>query len=150
VPFGNYRNPGICAAETLRAAGAALAGVELVAGDFEETLADLGQGDFVYLDPPYVPLSSTSNFTDYAEDGFGEADQRRLAEVFHRLDERGCRLLLSNSATPLIEQLYRGRGYNFREVQARRVISCDAATRGPVTELVISNHPLQGKPARRS
>jgi DNA adenine methylase len=144
VPFGSYRNPRLCDAEGLRAASRALAHTELRCGDFGETTADLGRGDFVYLDPPYVPVSATASFTDYAEEGFGVKDQQRLAALYHELDVRECRLLLSNSRTPLVEALYKAedRGFTFREIKARRVISCNAETRGEITEYLIANYPL--------
>ncbi|MCC7490776.1 MAG: DNA adenine methylase [Fimbriimonadaceae bacterium] len=146
VPFGKYRNPTICDAAGLRACSAVLQGVELLTGDFETTTRGLGDGDFVYLDPPYVPLSATANFTDYVPQGFGEADQRRLADHFRRLDEAGCRLLLSNSHTPLARALYEGAGYPMRVIQARRAINRDGAGRGPVEELLIANYPLPKQP----
>ncbi|NUP98813.1 MAG: DNA adenine methylase [Armatimonadetes bacterium] len=141
VPFGRYVNPNIRDAAGLRAASAALQGVELVSGDFEQTTADLGEGDFVYFDPPYLPVSPTANFTDYAAGGFGEAEHRRLAAVFHELDSRGVRLMLSNSSAPLVYELYRGHGYPIIEIQARRAINRDPAGRGHVTELLIINYP---------
>jgi DNA adenine methylase len=152
VPFGSYHNPRICQADTLRAASLALRDVELVVGDFEDTTADLGRGDFVYFDPPYVPTSATANFTDYAEDGFNHADQRRLADLFHDLDDRGCTLLLSNSYHELVRKLYKRpddeRHFPLREVTARRAISCDANTRGPVLEYVVANYPLAATRSR--
>ncbi|HJK95810.1 MAG TPA: DNA adenine methylase, partial [Polyangiaceae bacterium LLY-WYZ-14_1] len=95
-------------------------------------------GDFVYFDPPYHPVSETSRFTDYAAGGFGPADQTRLRDVFRALDRRGCRLMLSNSDTPFIRDLYRG--YRLDLVAAPRAINSDRTRRGPVTELVVRNY----------
>jgi DNA adenine methylase len=139
VPFGRYRNPTICDPERLRACSTALQGVRLQVADFAATVAAAGPGDLVYFDPPYVPLSATSNFTAYNGHGFGPEDQRRLAQAFHDLTGRGTQALLSNSDTPLVRELYAGRGYRLVEIQARRTINSRADRRGPVTELLIAN-----------
>lgn len=143
VPFGRYKRPRICDEPRLRAASQALQGVELCSGDFEEAVAAAGEGDFVYFDPPYVPLNATSSFTSYSRFGFDDEDHRRLAQTFHRLTERGCRVMLSNSDAPLVHELYGGHGYHFREVQARRNINSKAHKRGPVTELLIYNYDVE-------
>jgi DNA adenine methylase len=96
-------------------------------------------GDFIYFDPPYAPVSQTSNFTGYNKYGFGEADQRRLAATFHELAARGCRLLLSNSSAPLIYELYAGHGYQIIPIMARRNINRNVNGRGPVKELLVTN-----------
>jgi len=138
VPFGRYRNPKICNEEGLRAASMALQGASLRVADFEEALSDAGDSDFVYLDPPYHPLSATSSFTGYTPGGFGENEQRRLAEVYRDLDRRGCLLMLSNSDTPLIRDLYDG--FAIIELQANRAISSRGDGRGPITELLVLNY----------
>lgn len=140
VPFGRYKNPTICDEERLQAASAALQGVELCAGDFAEAVAGAGPGDFVYFDPPYVPLNATSSFTSYSRFGFDESDHRRLAATVHTLTERGCRVMLSNSSAPLVYELYEGHGYRLLPIQARRNINSKADKRGPVTELLILNY----------
>jgi DNA adenine methylase len=137
VPFGRYRNPTICDAANLRAAAHALRGVRLLAGDFERCLGVAGEDDLVYLDPPYHPLSETASFTSYTAGDFGVEDQRRLAGLYRRLDERGCRLMLSNSHTSLVEELYAG--YEQVEVFAARPISARADRRGAIAELLILN-----------
>ena len=140
VPFGRYKNPKICDIDRLRTASLTLQGIRLLSGDFEGVVSGATAGDFVYFDPPYVPLSTTSNFTNYSKVGFGVADQERLAQTFHRLASRDCRLMLSNSSAPLVYELYGGRGYNLIEVKARRSINSKAGRRGPVTELLITNY----------
>ena len=107
VPMGRYENPRIVNEENLVAVSETLQGVSTLTTDFEETLADSGKGDLVYLDPPYHPMSSTSNFTNYTVSGFGEAEQRRLARAFEKLCRQGATVVLSNSATPFIRTLYR-------------------------------------------
>ncbi len=138
VPFGNYKNPRICNEEGLRSASLALQNVQILAADFEEALANAGPQDFVYCDPPYHPLNKTSSFTSYTAKKFAASDQERLAQVYRDLDQRGCRVMLSNSDTSLIRHLY----HDFRiiEVQARRAINSKANGRGKITELVILNY----------
>lgn len=138
VPFGRYREPRIVDPEGLRAASLALQGTRLWVSDFAAALAKVGAGDFVYLDPPYHPLSPTASFTSYTSTDFGESDQRRLSELYKELDHRGALLMLSNSDTSLIHRLYDG--FLFIKIQARRAISCRADRRGPITELLILNY----------
>jgi DNA adenine methylase len=137
VPFGRYKRPRICDAERLRAASAALQGVDLQVLDFAAAVADARPGDFVYFDPPYVPLSATSNFTSYNRYGFSADDQRRLAETFHTLSGRGVQVMLSNSDTPLVHELYSDHGYTINNIRARRSINRNPDGRGPITELLI-------------
>ncbi len=138
VPFGKYKNPGILNPETLLAASHLLRGAELVHGPFEGLLGRARAGDFVYLDPPYAPVSATANFTSYTQEGFGPRDQEHLRDVFAELDRRGCKLMLSNSNAPLIHDLYKG--YQFDQVAALRAINCNARNRGHVTEVVVRNY----------
>jgi DNA adenine methylase len=141
VPFGRYRNPTICDAANLRAANYALQGVRLLAADFTRCLEEAQAGAFVYLDPPYHPLSETASFTSYTADDFGVEDQQRLAGVFGQLDRRGCQLMLSNSCTPFIEALYDG--YEQVQVRASRPISARADRRGAIPELLVLNRYLR-------
>jgi DNA adenine methylase len=140
VPFGRYANPTICDEERLRRASLALQGVDLVVDDFARVVAPAGPGDFVYFDPPYAPLSATSSFTSYNRRGFGQEDQRRLAQVIEELTGRGVRVMLSNSSAPLIYDLYRRPELRLVPVQARRNINSKAGKRGPVKELLILNY----------
>jgi DNA adenine methylase len=135
VPFGRYVRPVICDRDKLRAASAALQNATIICGDFERTLKDVGAGDFVYLDPPYVPLSATSSFTSYAKGKFGLADQERLAEALRALAARRVPALLSNSDCPTTRQLYRGFGID--RVPVRRAINSVAHARGPVDEILV-------------
>jgi DNA adenine methylase len=135
VPFGRYAKPAICDEENLRACSAALADVELVAADFETAASRAVAGDFVYFDPPYVPLSRTAAFTAYAPGGFDLDAQSRLAALFGKLAERGVAVLLSNSDVPAIRKLYAR--YRMDTIEATRVINCKAMLRGPVRELLV-------------
>lgn len=138
VPFGQYKNPRIVDKENLRQVSRVLQRAEIILGDFSKVLDFALTGSFIYFDPPYHPLSETANFTSYTSNSFGVEDQRRLAEVFKQLDERGCLVMLSNSDTPFIRELYEG--YDLKVVYARRAINCCAEKRGPVSELVVRNY----------
>jgi DNA adenine methylase len=141
VPFGRYRNPRICDADNLQAVARALRGVELERAPFERVLERAAPGDVVYFDPPYVPLSTTARFTSYARDGFGPDAQQRLAEVFSALAGRGVRVMLSNSDTPLVHELYAG--FRRDAVQARRAVNSRKDRRGPVGELLVLGGGLE-------
>ena len=140
VPYGRYRQPTICDAARLRAAATALSHVTLRALDFRSALRRVRPGAFVYLDPPYRPVSDTANFHHYAAGGFGEAEQRRLARFCRRVHEKGGWFLLSNSASPdgFFQRLYEG--FHFSKVPARRAVNRDPQGRGAVEELLISNY----------
>lgn len=135
TPCGKYENPLICDESTLRAASEALQGVEIVHGDFEPTLANVGTGDFVYLDPPYEPASATANFAAYAKSGFNRDDQRRLRATVDGLIARGAKIMLSNSDTPFTRELYSG--LRIDSVMAARSVNSSGAGRGKVGEIVV-------------
>jgi len=137
VPMGRYKNPAICDADNLRAVSAALRRCRISCRHFTAILDHAEAGDFVYFDPPYHPVSKTANFTSYHKDPFGEDAQRSLANVFRRLDERGVKLLLSNSDTPLIQELYKS--YEVEIVMATRLVNRDAEKRGKVREVLVRN-----------
>src|SRR5262249_22326334 len=101
VPFGRYKNPSIVDENALRMASAQLRTAELRVARFAEVLKWARRGDFIYFDPPYHPVSETAYFTSYTRDAFGTRDQEELAEVFATLARRGCKVMLSNSDTPL-------------------------------------------------
>lgn len=136
VPFGAYTHPTICDADNLRAVSAALADTELHVEDFAKVLDRAEPGDFVYFDPPYVPLTATSSFTAYTADGFSMAEQARLRDTARQLKDRGVRVLLSNSSAPAVHELYAA--FERTPVAATRAINCDATRRGAVTELLLA------------
>jgi len=138
VPFGSYANPKICDSDGLRACSAALCGksVEIKIADFETVLHKVLAGDFVYFDPPYVPVSEYSNFTRYTSGMFGPEDQIRLRDLALSLKRRGVHVLLSNSSAPMVYELY-GRDFQIHAVSANRFLSCKANGRGLVTEVII-------------
>jgi DNA adenine methylase len=137
VPYGRYKDPKILDADRLRAASRALARADLLYADFGDALCDLSRVDFVYFDPPYVPVSKTAAFTAYAREGFGPKDQERLAAVMRELRRRGVRALLSNAATGATRELYKG--FRIDDVRAARAINSDATKRGSVGELLVRN-----------
>jgi DNA adenine methylase len=137
VPAGRYVNPGILDAERLRLASAALRGCSVDVAPFTDVLDEAGRGDFVYFDPPYHPLSATSDFTTYAAGGFGADDQERLAAVFAALHERGCAVMLSNSDTPFTRKLYSR--WRVDRVLAPRAVNSRADRRGAVSEIIVTN-----------
>ncbi|MGE5543828.1 MAG: DNA adenine methylase [Bacillota bacterium] len=138
VPFGRYKNPKIVDESNLCLVSRTLKKTKLICEDFSLILKHAKRGAFVYLDPPYHPLSATANFTSYTAESFSEKEQIRLAEVFKQLDRKKCFLMLSNSDTELVRELYKG--YDIRTVWARRSINCRSDSRGPITELVIRNY----------
>lgn len=141
VPFGRYENPRIFSEEALQAASRALHHAELRCQTYEDCVQGARRGDFVYFDPPYQPLSTTASFTAYSRLGFGEREQQRLAEVYRQLDARGCRLMLSNSDTPLIRALYQG--FALHTVRATRAINSVASGRGRIQELAVLNYEVE-------
>jgi len=137
VPMGRYQNPRVCHEENLRAAARALQEAEVECRPFETVLERAVEGDLVYFDPPYHPVSRTSSFTAYDRGGFGEDQQRRLAEVFAALAGRGVKVILSNSMTELVRELYGG--FRIEEVYARRAVNSMAGRRGPVPEALVTS-----------
>ncbi len=137
APFGRYKNPAICDADNLRAVAAALRRAKIECRHFDTVGKHVKKGDLVYFDPPYHPVSKTSSFTGYDKSGFGEDSQRLLAKDFADLSARGVKVLLSNSMTDLIRELYRD--FTIEEVLARRNVNSRADRRGPVAEALIRN-----------
>ena len=137
VPHGDYTRPRILDAEVLRACSRSLNRVQLSSLDFEEACEAAKPGDFVYLDPPYQPLSATSRFTSYTKSDFDYSNQLRLADVFARLTQRGVVAVLSNSDHPDVERLYKQ--FTIRRVPMARSINSDGCGRAAITELLISN-----------
>ncbi len=145
APFGRYRNPAICNRAILEAASRALSNAEIVRGDSADCAEVVDDRTFVYFDPPYRPLNPTSSFTSYAKGGFSDDDQVRLARLFAELDERGAKLMLSNSdpcnhdsGDRFFDDLYGA--WTIERVPARRSINCRGDRRGTVTELIVRNY----------
>ncbi len=143
VPFGRYKNPHIYDSENLRNVSKMLQNVEVLNASFDKVLDLAKKGDFVYFDPPYQPISSTANFTSYTSENFDETNQRRLREIFEILDQRGCYVVLSNSANKFIQDLYRDlKGILVKEILASRAINRDGTKRGKIPEILILGKTL--------
>ncbi|MDJ0704804.1 MAG: DNA adenine methylase [Leptolyngbyaceae cyanobacterium MO_188.B28] len=140
VPMGRYKNPKIYNPDLLRSVCAALQIAEIEVIPFE-AIADLPKDsqDFVYFDPPYFPISATSNFTAYNRYAFGAEDQIRLQQTFANLARRGIPVMLSNSDCPFIRGLYQE--FPTHTIQAARNINSNAKRRGKITELLITSYP---------
>ena len=135
---GDYVNSTICDRSNLENVSRVHSTIS--ATDYVKATENMQRGDFVYLDPPYDPKSYTSNFTAYTKNGFGRKDQEQLASVCRKLIEKGCKVLLSNSDTPFIRELYPKTDFNIEEVETRRDINCKASKRKGHKELIISNY----------
>ena len=122
TPVGSNKNPNLYSRDNLLAASAALQDAQLEAQDFRKTVDEARRGDFIYLDPPYLPVSVYSDFKRYTPDQFRDADQVKLARVFRELDAKGCHVVLSNSEHPRTRELYCG--FSIQVVSAPRFINC--------------------------
>ena len=105
-----------------------------------QTISTAKQGDFVYFDPPYVPLTDTASFTSYTKEGFTLKDQEQLRNIAYELTQRGVHVMLSNSSAPLIYELYQDDCFHIHEVKAKRAINSNGDDRGAVTEVIITNY----------
>lgn len=140
TPFGSYNNPCIVNPDNLRGVSRYFNenDIEFMHGDFQKLLERLGPGDFVYLDPPYDPVSETSAFVSYNSGGFGQYEQMRLKECLDAITDKGVLFMMSNSSTPFINKLFEE--YDITVVKARRAINANANCRGHVDEVVIRNY----------
>lgn len=138
VPFGNYKNPKILDENNLLNCSELLKNTEIKCADFSEILSKVEKGDFVYFDPPYVPLNETSSFTSYTKDGFDMDMQFKLRDICDELDIMGVKFLLSNSDTKLVNELYGN--YNIKKVFASRAINANPDGRGKITEVLVRNY----------
>jgi DNA adenine methylase len=143
VPMGRYKNPVICDSANLKRVSDALrdSKAELRTGDYKDILLnEAGEDDFIYLDPPYNPVSNTAYFTRYTHSGFTSKDQEELASVFGLLNDRKCKVLLSNSNTPFIRNLYKDFANYTEELDVVRAINSNASKRMGHKELLIRNY----------
>lgn len=138
VPIGKYKNPTICNSDGLRKVSQALQKALIEVRPFGAVLDYAKAQDFVYFDPPYYPLSNTSNFTAYSSYSFTENDQIRLRDTFAKLARREVKVMLSNSDCPFIRELYKE--YNIHEISAARAINSNAKKRGKITEVLITSY----------
>ena len=137
TPFGRYKNPTILDESTLRPCSAALVGVELRVDSFDWIEQVVTSDDFVYFDPPYVPVSNTADYNSYSKDGFDVVNQVQLKELCERLHARGVKFMLSNSCTPLVQDLYKD--FELETVFASRNINNVAEGRSKIKEFIVRN-----------
>ncbi len=141
VPFGRYNNPVICDEDNLRRVSDALQDVTITHQDYKNVLKTAKSGDFIYLDPPYYPINATSSFTSYTAEGFLEKEQTELRDTFVKLHKKGCFVMLSNSDTPFINELYSGLdGITINKITAGRAINSKGSGRGKITEVLVTNY----------
>lgn len=141
VPFGRYNNPVICDEDNLRRVSDALQDVTITHQDYKNVLKTAKSGDFIYLDPPYYPINATSSFTSYTAEGFLEKEQTELRDTFVKLHKKGCFVMLSNSDTPFINELYSGLdGIIINKITAGRAINSKGSGRGKITEVLVTNY----------
>lgn len=141
VPFGCYNNPVICDEDNLRRVSDALQDVTITHQDYKNVLKTAKIGDFIYLDPPYYPINATSSFTSYTAEGFLEKEQAELRDTFVKLHKKGCFVMLSNSDTPFINELYSELdGITINKITAGRAINSKGSGRGKITEVLVTNY----------
>lgn len=140
VPYGRYKNPKIVDVDLLYQISEYLNenDIEILQTDFAEAIKDAQTGDFVYFDPPYIPLNETSSFTSYTHEGFSYEEQVRLRDTFKELTERGVYAMLSNSSNPLVEELYKD--FNIYFVEAQRTNGAKSSSRGKISEIIVTNY----------
>ena len=141
TPYGKYKNPNIINRPTILAMSKyfnEMKSLKIVSGDYADTLKDLNKGSFVYFDPPYLPISSSSSFTGYTDQGFGYDEQVRLRIECDKLNKNGIKFMLSNSDHPLIRDLYKE--YSIITVKANRLINSNANKRGEINEVLVINY----------
>jgi DNA adenine methylase len=142
VPLGKYSNPNIVNEENLRAVSHILQSsrISINCRDFEAVLRDAKKGDLVYFDPPYQPVSSTANFTSYTNKDFTYDDLTRLAELCLKLDSRGCKVLLSNSDSKEVADIFSKNPWKITKIEANRSINSNSKKRTGHFELLIKNY----------
>lgn len=140
VPFGNYKNPNIINTETLKAVNSYFkdSKIKILNVNYDNILTNISNRTFVYLDPPYDPISNTSNFTNYSSVGFFKDDQIKLKNHCDNLTKKNIKFMLSNSSTDFIKELYKD--YNITIVQAKRSINSNSSKRGNIDEVIIRNY----------
>ena len=142
VPLGRYSNPNIVQEENLRSVNQFLNHNKIIirCQDFSSTVEKAKRGDFVYFDPPYQPVSKTANFTSYTNGNFGLNDLKRLAKVSNQLTKKGVNVLLSNSSSKQVRELFSSKDWEIFEIEANRAINSDSNKRTGHSELLIKNY----------
>lgn len=142
VPLGRYSNPNIVNEDNLRSVSQILQSerVSIRCRDFDAVLDDAKRGDLVYFDPPYQPVSETANFTSYTDHDFTSTDLLRLFELCQKLDSKGCKVLLSNSDSDEVSEIFSAKPWKISRICANRSINSDSKKRTGHFELLIKNY----------
>lgn len=141
VSYGRYKKPNICDEKNLSSVSLALQNAHIECADYKTVLQYAKSGDFVYLDPPYDPLNKTSNFTSYTSGNFGQKEHLELREIILLLDKKGCFVMLSNSNTAFIYDVYsQVKNFTIHQVSANRILNSDILKRGKINEVVVKNY----------
>ena len=138
VPFGDMGNPKLYEKKNILACSKVLQRTTILTGDYKKLIRRIRKNDFVYLDPPYVPLSDTAHFTSYTSEKFGEEQQLELLEFCKKINKKGALFLLSNSDNEYTNELYDG--FNLNKIKAARNVAAKSVSRAPVSELVVTNY----------
>ena len=145
VPMGAYKKPKICDEENLKNVSLTLRNVKIVYADYRESESFIDEKTFVYIDPPYRPLNTSSSFTSYTENDFNDKEQIELVEYINVLNKKGAKIVISNSDPKnndiddnFFDKLYKN--YNINRVKATRMLNSNASLRGAINELLITNY----------
>lgn len=145
VPKGSSKKPLICDKENLNLISKKMKNVSITCGDYAQCLSFIDKNTFVYIDPPYRPISITANFTSYSENIFNDSEQYRLGDFINKINKLGAKVILSNSDPKntnkndtFFDDMYKK--YNISRIEAKRFINCDATKRSDITELLITNY----------
>ena len=145
VPMGSHKNPTICDEENLRNLSKLIQNVQFQYGDYKKSMEYVTENTFVYFDPPYRPLNTTSGFTSYTKEDFDDDNQRELAEFYRELNTQNVKLMLSNSnpkntnkEDTFFDNIYQG--FNIDEIYASRMINANSKGRGKISEILVTNY----------
>jgi len=146
-PAGDYDNPTICDEQNLLSVNKVLQIAEIKKADFKEIISDLKEKSFIYFDPPYRPISKTASFKAYSKHEFADNEQIQLSQLFKQLDEKGLKVMLSNSDPKnndpndnFFDEMYND--FNIVRIPARRMINSDPKKRGSINEIVVTNYAI--------
>ncbi len=142
VPLGRYTNPNIVNEENIHSVSQVLQSskISIKCSDFESVLEDTKKDDLVYFDPPYQPVSSTANFTSYTHKSFTYDDLKRLAKLCLKLDSKGCKVMLSNSNSQDVVEMFAEKQWRLKKIKANRSINSNSKKRTGHFELLIKNY----------
>ena len=141
IPFGKHNKCLICDERNIREVSLNIKDIEFSFGDYKLALDEASKGDLVYLDPPYIPISKTANFTQYQKEGFSYEDHKKIRDLAIKLHEKGCYVVISNSSCKESEDLYNSPIFNIDRIEVTRRIH---SSRKVVPEIVVTNFSQKG------